>query len=106
MARIDKVTMAVRAPAGTAITGLHPVKLNSGGSVIPSGTADAVGVVCIAGTCAAGDPIAIIRAGEIVEFGGSAGASIFAIAGGSVGTTAGGSSLGFTVEANRFVVAM
>lgn len=106
MARIDKVTQVVRAPAGTALTGLLAVKINSGGSVIPSGTADAVGVICIPGTIAAGRPCSVLVRGEIVEAGLGAGSAVYVTAGGTLGYTAGGNSVGFTVEGNRLVVTM
>lgn len=106
MARIDKAHIVVRAPAGTALTGTRAVKLNSGGSIIYSGSNDAVGVICIPGTIEAGRAASFLRAGEIVEYGGGAGSLIYALASGSIGTTSGGTQLGFTVEGDRFVVAM
>lgn len=106
MARIDKAHMVVRAPAGTALTGTMAVKLNSGGSAIYSGTADALGIVCIPGTIAAGRPVSILVRGELVEFGGSAGSLYYAVANGSLGLTAGGTRVGFTVEGDRLVVTM
>lgn len=106
--RIDKVTMAVRAPAGTAISGLTSVKLNAGGSVIPSAAADAIGVCCPGGTILAGYPIAILMYGEIVDFGGSIATTYYAGAGGTIGTAAAGGAIkvGTTIEGGRLVVAM
>lgn len=106
MARIDKVVQVVRAPAGTALTGVQAVKINSGGSVIPAGTADAIGVTCIPGTIAAGRPCSVLTRGEIVEFGGSAGSVYYSNGGGTVGLTSAPSVVGFTVEGDRLVVAM
>lgn len=107
MARIDKVTQIVRAPAGTAIPGgvVTSVKL-SGGSVVPAGTADALGVCCPGGTIAAGYPVGILLAGEIVEFGGTTSSKYYAQASGSVGTTTSPTLIGFTVEGGRLVVNM
>ena len=107
MARIDKAWFVVRAIAGTALTGLVGVKLNAGGSVIPAGTAanDAIGVVCIPGTIAAGYPCSILREGEIVEFSGAAATTYYSTgAAGSIGTATTGTKIGFTVEASRLVV--
>jgi hypothetical protein len=107
MARIDKVTMVVRAPAGTALTGLKAVKIDAGGSVIYSGTADAIGVVCIPGTISAGRPCSVLVRGEIVEAGLGSGSVVYAMTGGgTIGYTAGGSRIGFTVEGDRLVVTM
>lgn len=107
MARIDKVVQVIRATAGTALSGLQAVKLDAGGSVVPSGTADALGVTCPAGTIAAGAPVAILTRGEIVEFGGAAATGYYAVTGGgTIGTATGGSYIGTTVEASRLVVLM
>lgn len=114
MARIDKVTQIARAPAGTALSsvGFSPavvaVKLNSGGSVVPAGTADAIGVVVLPGTIAAGHVVGVLLRGEVVEFGGSAGKAYFSQANGSVGTANPSTDtvVGFTVEADRLVVTM
>lgn len=105
--RIDKVDQAVRAPAGTAISGLTSVKLTAG-SVVPSAANDAIGVCCPGGTILAGYPIAILLRGEITDFGGSISTAYFAGAGGTIGTaSAGGATkVGFTVEGGRLVVAM
>lgn len=108
MARIDKAWIMVRAIAGTALTGVLGVKLNAGGSVVPAGTADAIGVVCYPGTIAAGRPCAFMTRGEIVEFGGTAGTPYYAApAGGTMTTTAtNGTRVGTTIEADRLVVNM
>lgn len=114
MARYDKVHQIVRAPAGTALTsvgftpGVVAVKLNSGGSVVPAGTADALGVIVMPGTISAGHVIGVLLRGEIVEFGGSAGKNYYAQASGSVGTAnpTTDTLVGFTVEADRLVVTM
>jgi hypothetical protein len=109
MARIDKVTQIVRATAGTALTGVKGVTMNAGGSVVPCGSADAYGVVCLPGTVAAGDPVGVLISGEIVEFSGVAGAKIYAtITTGAVGTAtaADATRVGFCVEASRLVVNM
>lgn len=106
MARIDKVVQVVRGTAGTVLTGLLGVVFDAGGSVIPSGAADADGVVCVAGTIAAGRPVAVMLHGEIVEFGGVAGTDYFAGAAGAITTTNTGKKVGFTVEADRLVVNM
>lgn len=106
-ARIDKAWVLVRARAGTAFgPGPTHVKLNSGGSVIPAGTSDALGVVCPGGTIAADYPIAIMLHGEIVDFGGVAATKYYAQAGGTIGTATSPTVVGFTVEAGRLVVNM
>lgn len=105
MARIDKVAQIVRAPAGTALSGLVPVTLNAGGSVIPSGTSNAVGVVCTPGTIAAGGIIGVLLHGEIVEAGLTAGQVYYGGVAGTLTTTSTNAvKVGFTVEANRLVV--
>jgi hypothetical protein len=110
MARIDKLWVAARATAGTALTGVLGVLPNAGGSVVPAGTAvgsAAVGVVCIPGTIAAGKPVAVMIKGEIVEFGGSAGSLYYAGAGGSLSlTSTNATKVGFTLEGDRLVVSM
>lgn len=112
MARYDKVHMIVRAPAGTALaTGgaVQNVMLNAGGSVVPSGADDALGVIIIpSGTVVAGHVVGMLLRGEIVEFGGSVGTDYYAGAGGTVGTASGGGAtkVGFTVEGDRLVVTM
>lgn len=110
MARIDKVTQIVRAIAGTALSGLLGVVINPGGSAVPAGTAAgsaAIGVVCLGGTVAAGKPVGILTAGEIVEFGGSAGSTYYAGTNGTVSLTATNATrVGWTVEGDRLVVRM
>ncbi len=111
MARYDKVHMIVRAPAGTALaTGgsVISVGLNAGGSVVPSGTADALGVVVVPGSVGAGHVIGVLLRGEIVEFGGSVAKNYYAGAGGTIGTAGVGtnSKVGFTVEGDRLIVTM
>lgn len=110
MARIDKVTMIVRATAGTALTGTLGVYINAGGSVVPGGTAAgqaAWGVVCLPGTVAAGDPVGVMRLGEIVEFGGTAGGTYYAGVGGTLSTTStNATKVGSTIEGNRLIVTM
>jgi hypothetical protein len=83
------------------------VAINAGGSVIPSGTADAFGVTCPAGTISAGSPIAVLIRGEVVEFSGIAGTDYYAVTGGgTIGTATGGTFIGKTIEASRLVVNM
>lgn len=108
MARIDKVTQIVRAPAGTALTGLTPVTLNAGGSVIPSGTSNCIGIVCLPGTIAAGGIVGVLTRGEIVEASGlSAGSIYYGGPSGTLTTTSTSAvKLGFTVEATRLVVSI
>lgn len=110
MARFDKLHVSFRAPAGTALTGCVGVYLNAGGSVIPSGTATgqaAVGVICVPGTIVAGDIVSVLRAGEIVEFGGTVSGTYYAGVAGSLSTTTTNATLvGFTVESTRLIVAM
>lgn len=108
MPRIDKLAFSFRAIAGTALTGVQAVKLNGVGQVITAGTAagDAIGVTCVPGTIASGLPVSVIRDGEIVEFGGSAGSAYWAGANGVVQLTATGQKVGFTVEGARLVVAL
>lgn len=110
MARTDKVTMVVRAPAGTALTGILGVVINSGGSVVPSGTAAgqlAQGVVVIPGTIAVGRPCSMLVRGEVVEFGGSAGSAYYAGVGGTLSlTSTNAQKVGFTVEGDRLVVTL
>lgn len=111
MARYDKIWMQVRAPAGTALaTGgaVRSVKLDAGGSIVPSGTADALGVIIVPGTIAAGRQASFMVRGEIVEFGGSIATAYYAGAGGTVGTAGAGghTAVGFTVEGDRLVVTM
>jgi hypothetical protein len=81
------------------------VKL-TGGSVVPAGTADALGVTCPGGTIQAGYPVGILLSGEIVEFGGTTSTKYYAQAGGTIGTTVSPTLVGFTVEGGRLVVNM
>jgi hypothetical protein len=109
MSRIDKLAFSFRALAGTALTGIQAVKLDTAGAVVLAGTAagDAIGVTCIPGTIATGRPVSVIREGELVEFGGSAGSAYYAVGGGTVGLTpATGVKVGFTVEGDRLIVAL
>lgn len=109
MARIDKIAFSFRALAGTALTGVKAVTLNTGGSVILAGTAvgDAKGVVCVPGTIAAGRPVSVLRNAEIVEFAGSAGSLYYSTGAGAVGLTpTTGVNVGFTVEGDRLIVAL
>jgi hypothetical protein len=110
LARIDKAWNIFRAPAGTALTGVLGVVVNSGGSVVPAGTAagsGAQGLVVLPGTIAAGRVVGVLTRGEVVEFGGSAGSAYYAGAGGSVSTTStNATQVGFTVEGDRLVVTM
>lgn len=107
MARIDKAHMVVRAPAGTALTGLLGVTLDAGGSAVPAEASDCFGVVCVAGTIAAGRTVGILLRGEIVEFGGTAATKYYAPDGGTIGTASASAVLvGFTVEGDRLVVTM
>lgn len=108
MARIDKIAFSFRAIAGTALTGTRAVTLGAGGSVIFAGTAvgGALGVVCVPGTIAAGRPVSVLRNAEIVEFAGSAGSPYYSQANGTIGLTATGAQVGFTVEGDRLIVAL
>jgi hypothetical protein len=109
MSRIDKVNFSFRALAGTILTGVQAVKLDTAGAVVLAGTAvgDAWGVTCVAGTILSGRPVSVLRNAEIVEFAGSAGSKYYAIGGGSVGLTPEtGVQVGFTVEGDRLIVSM
>jgi len=110
MARWDKVMVAHRAIAGTALTGVIGVRIGAGGSVFPAGTAlvdRAFGVVTLPGTIAAGEPVAVVVNGEVVEFGGSAGSVYYAGAGGTLSLTSTNSEkVGTTLEGDRLVVKM
>ena len=107
MARIDKVAQIVRAPAGTALTGLVAVTLNAGGSVIPSGTSNCVGVICVPGTISAGGIVGVLTHGEVVEAGLSAGQIYYGGPSGTITTTSTSAvKIGFSVEASRLVVDM
>ena len=108
MARFDKLWAVVRAPAGTAMTGCIGVRFGAGGSVFPAGTAAgeaADGVICHPGTFVAGEPVAVLQHGEIVEFGGGAGSVYYAGVGGTLSTTStNATKVGKTVEGDRLVV--
>jgi hypothetical protein len=107
MARIDKVAQVVRAPAGTALTGMKPVALNAGGSVVLSGTSDCIGVVVIPGTISAGGMCSVLTHGEVVEAGLVAGQIYYGGPAGTITTTStSANKIGFTVEASRLVVDM
>lgn len=108
MARYDKMHMVVRAIAGTALTGVKGVRFDANGEVVYAGTAagqTAIGVVCLPGTIAAGDPVGVLVRGEIVEFGGSAGSVYYAGSNGTISTdSTSATQVGVTVEGNRLVV--
>lgn len=112
MSRIDKVTFAVRAIAGTVYPGgtVTGVYVAAGGSIMPSGTgagSAAFGVVCPGGTIAKGQPIAVLKRGEIVEFGGSAATVFYAGVAGALGTaSANATKVGTTIEGDRLVLEM
>jgi hypothetical protein len=110
LARIDKAWFVVRGIAGTALTGCIGVVFSTGGSVVPAGTTAALvadGVVCIPGTITAGNPVGVLKEGEIVEFGGAASTAYYAGSNGSISTTATNSTkIGKTVEGDRLVVHM
>jgi hypothetical protein len=109
VARIDKAWMVVRGTAGTALTGLLGVKPNAGGSIVPCGSSDALGVVVLPGTISAGRPVSVLVRGEVVEFGGTAGTKYYASNGGAgtLVTSATNTSLvGYTIEGDRLVVTM
>jgi hypothetical protein len=107
MARIDKVTMIVRALAGTALTGIIGVYFPAG-SVMPAGTAagsEAKGIICEPGTIAAGQAIGVLKKGEIVEFSGTVGGTYYSGVGGTLSTTStNATKVGVTVEADRLIV--
>lgn len=115
MARIDKTDSAVgviRAPLAGAWTGSATPKgvgLDANGRmVVGAGQSGIVGVICQPRNKAAGDIVDIIKLGELVEFGGVAGSTYTAdTTTGVIATTAADAThikVGFTVEANRFVV--
>jgi len=109
MARIDKAHFVFRGTAGTALTGIIGVTVNTGGSVVPAGSANARGIVVLPGTIAAGRVVGVLRHGEVVEFGGTAGTKYYAaLTTGSIGTAAAADStfVGFTVEGDRLIVTM
>jgi hypothetical protein len=104
--------MIVRAPAGTVLPGsstVYGVRIGAGGSVFPSGTAAgqaAFGVICYAGgSYVAGDIVSIMKKGEIVGFGGSAGSPYYAGVGGTLSlTSTNATQVGTTIEGGRLVV--
>ena len=112
MARFDKAWVIVRAPAGTVLPGggtVYAVKVGAGGSIFLGGTAAAdvpFGVICYAGgSYAAGDPVSIMKHGEIVGFGGSAGSPYYGGTGGIVSlTSTNATKVGYTIEGGRLVV--
>lgn len=115
MARIDKyqpVAGGFRAPLNAAFTGAAAplgVGLNSSGRVVAgAGATGIIGVVCSPVDKAAGDPIDVMTAGELIEFGGAAGTVYTAdTTSGAIGTTAASATktkVGFTVEADRLIV--
>ena len=117
MARIDKIIPGVggfRGPLAAAYTGsanVVGVGINSSGQVVVGVGVAAigiVGVICSPGSKNAGDIIDVMKAGEIVNFGGTAGTLYTANTTTGAVTTAAASatqiSVGFTVEANRLIV--
>jgi len=107
MARIDKIMVSHRATAGASLTGVMGVKVNAGGSVVACGVSDALAVVCVQGTIAAGKPVSMLKRAELVEFGGVAGSPYYAASGGALGTAAASATLvGFTIEGDRLVISM
>ena len=110
MARIDKAWFVVRGIAGQSLSGLLGVVFSTGGSVVVAGTTAALqadGVVCIPGTITAGNPVGVLKEGEIVEFGGSAATAYFAGSTGTLGTVGtNAKQIGKTVEGDRLVVHM
>jgi hypothetical protein len=97
MARIDKVIQVVRGKAGTAFAAdgnVVAVAVGTGGSIFPAGTAEALGVLIVnakrgpyGSVVAAGDRVDVLRIGEVVEFGGTAGDNIYAGAAGALATS-------------------
>ena len=110
MARIDKAWVVVRGIAGTALTGFIGVYFGAGGSVLPAGTgagSAADGVVVLPGTIAAGRPVGVLKQGEVVEFGGSAGSIYYAGVAGSISATStNATKVGKTVEGDRIVISL
>ena len=111
MARIDKVVQIVRGNAGTvfAADGIPKgVVFGAGGSVVPSGAADAEGILIVNanrgpyGTAVpAGERVDVLVQGEIVEFGGTAGDAIFAGANGALSTTNTGKKVGKVLDGGQ-----
>lgn len=116
MARIDKydpISGGFRAPLAAAYTGAAApiaVGLNASGQVVTPTDSNCgiVGVICSPYDKAAGDVIDVMTAGELVEFGGSAGTVYTAnTTTGVISTTAASATqtpIGFTVEADRLIV--
>lgn len=115
MARFDKydpVSGGFRAPLNAAFTGaVAPIAVGinaSGRVVVGAGTTGIVGVVCSPRDHAAGEPIDVMTAGELVEFGGAAGTVYTAnTTTGVISTTAKSATqhvVGHTVEADRLIV--
>lgn len=116
MARIDKVIQVVRGKAGTAFAAdglVKAVHFGSGGSVFPAGTATCEGIMIVnakrgpyGSAVVAGDRVDVLRIGEVVEFGGTAGDIIYAGAAGAYAAS-GGTRIGFVADGgNRLVVTM
>lgn len=121
MARIDKTEPRVgsfRAPLGfqpvaADVGKIYAVDINGSGAVIKSvdGT-DCRGVICLSSLIPLGKPVDVMTSGEIVDIldassgvtGFAAGALMKAGAAGVVSNAAAGKSLGWFVQAWRFVV--
>jgi len=115
MARIDKydpIAGGFRAPLNAAYTGADaPIAVGINGSgrvVVGASSTGIVGVVCSPVDKAAGDPIDVMTAGELVEFGGAAGTVYTAnTTTGVISNTAKSATqvvVGWTVEADRLIV--
>jgi hypothetical protein len=114
MARIDKVVQIVRGNAGTAFAadGIPKgVAFGAGGSVVPSGTADADGILIVNknrgpyGTAVpAGERVDVLVQGEVVEFGGTAGDTVYAGAAGALTTTNTGKKVGKVLDGGQRLV--
>lgn len=114
MARIDKVVQVVRGNAGVAFAadGIPKgVLFGAGGSVVLSGTADAEGLIIVNknrgpyGTSVpVGERVDVLFQGEVVEFGGTAGDTIFAGVGGSLSTTNTGKRVGKVLDGGQRLV--
>lgn len=123
MSRIDKVVPGVgsfRAKLNAAILTadvgkMFAVSLNGSGKVVIGGTAalaDLCGVVIANEAMAAGDPIDVLTAVEVVEFtttagvASTAGTVYYGGTDGAVSTTNTGKPIGRTVEVGRIIVRM
>ena len=116
MARIDKydpISGGFRAPLAAAYTGAAApiaVGLNTSGRVVTPTDSNCgiVGVICSPYDKAAGDVVDVMTAGELVEFGGTAGSVYTAnTTTGVLSTTAASAAqtpIGYTVEADRLIV--